>query len=267
MGKNDNKNKNNNNNNKNNNNNNKNKPPGIKKLVKNAWKQTTKLDHTQSNIKKDYKKEIDNLNKQITQSTNRIKELTTQIQTLNDMNTEQSAKILSLKLELEQETARYNDALIQIENLYSAERMAQFNQSVSETQTLIEDLNQPYVKHGDDLVAMLSKYIPVTNADATYEKIEYREIEFSKLKNINNIINIIYYLGVIFLFVLLFTSNNVFLSDRYPFYIFLILLPFLYPWIYMYTIKIWNYLFPVQEYSGPVNAFVDQSKQPSVYYN
>ena len=35
----------------------------------------------------------------------------------------------------------------------------------------------------------------------------------------------------------------------------------------MYTIKIWNYFFPVKQYSGPVNAFVDQTNQPSVYYN
>jgi hypothetical protein len=47
----------------------------------------------------------------------------------------------------------------------------------------------------------------------------------------------------------------------------LLLIPFLYPWIYLFVIKIWTYLFPDKLFSGPTNAFIDQTKQPNVYYN
>jgi hypothetical protein len=179
----------------------------------------------------------------------------------------QNALIVKLKADLEKETALYNAANIQISNTFTAQKMAEFNKSVAETQGLLTDLNQPYVTRGDDIVAMLSKYIPKTNADATYKKIEYREEEYAKLKNINTIINIIYYLGVVFLFVLLHTSDNLFLKDRFVFYLFLLLFPFLYPWIYLYTIQLWTYLFPTKLFSGPTNAFIDQTEQPNVYYN
>jgi hypothetical protein len=214
-----------------------------------------------------YKEQLNLVQKDLKLSQEQIQQLFNEAQTLRDTVTANTAQIASLQKDLDTKTRLYEDALLQLIESNNIIKLLEFNQSVSDTRYLITDLNQPYVKHGDDLVAMLSKYIPISNADATYQKLEYRDAEFSNLKNINNIINIVYYAGVIFLFVLLFTSNNVFLSDRYLLYIFLILLPILYPWIYMYTIKIWNYFFPVQQYSGPVNAFVDQTNQPSVYYN
>ena len=184
-----------------------------------------------------------------------------------DANSVLNRTIASLQIELNQIILLQNNTQRLLNEANDIIKNLNFNHSASDTRAMITDLNQPYVKHGDDLVAMLSKYIPKTNADATYQKIEYREAEFQKLKNINNIINIVYYIGVVFLFVLLFTSNNVFLKERFLFYIFLLVFPFLYPWVYLFVIKIWTYLFPDKLFSGPTNAFIDQTKQPNVYYN
>jgi hypothetical protein len=215
------------------------------------------------------------LTKQITEANAQVQSLTNQIQPLNVLNTQNITRIQLLNKQLADEIDLYNrtyklytDALDALKIAVAEKELAEFNQSVFETQTLITDLNQPYVRRGDDLVSMLSKYIPISNADSTYQTIQYREGEFANLKYTNNIINIIYYIGVIFLFVLLFTSNNVYLKERFIFYIFLILLPILYPWIYLYTIKIWTYFFPVKHYSGPKNAFIDEAtNQSNVYYN
>jgi hypothetical protein len=229
---------------------------------------------------------IDGLLKQISDAEARIVSLnaqittlTTQNATLTTQNAELNAQLAQLRTELANEKELYNTYFLLYNNALEdvtsannerdiardAQLFAEFNQEASETQTLITDLNQPYVTNGDNLVAMLSKYIPKSNADATYTKIQYRDVEYSKLKNINTIINGVYYFGVIFLFILLFTSNNFYLKERFMFYIFLILLPFLYPWLYLYVTKIWRFLFPVSLLSGPKNAFIDESTQPNVY--
>jgi chromosome segregation ATPase len=86
-----------------------------------------------------------------------------------------------------------DNAILERDNLRTAERLATFNKEVSETQSLIIDYNQGYVNNGDNLVAMLNKHIPVSDADATYAKIQYRDVEYANLKNMNNMINILYY--------------------------------------------------------------------------
>ena len=88
-------------------------------------------------------------------------------------------------------------------------------------------------------------------------KIDYREIEYNKLKSINSTINIVYYILLILLLVLLYSENNLLLKERFLFYMFLILLPYLYPWIYILTKKIWTSLFPEILTEGPKNAFLN----------
>ena len=100
--------------------------------------------------------------------------------------------------------------------------------------------------------------LPLTDDSQTnFRKTEYRSDDHNKLKSINRTINIIYYSCIILLFMLLFTDNNLYLKDRFIFYIFLIILPYLYPWIFMYTIKLKNVIMPTITYTGPKNAFID----------
>ena len=67
------------------------------------------------------------------------------------------------------------------------------------------------------------------------------------------------------LLLLLYTENNLLISERYPLYIFLILLPYLYPWIYKFTGKIWGLLVSSIDYTGPKNAFIDKTPIQNTY--
>jgi hypothetical protein len=108
--------------------------------------------------------------------------------------------------------------------------------------------------------------LPLTdNSQTNFRKSEYRSEEHDKLKSINRTINIIYYSCIILLFMLLFTDNNLYFKERFIFYIFLIFLPYLYPWIFMYTIKLKNVIMPTITYTGPKNAFIDINKGEYLY--
>lgn len=118
--------------------------------------------------------------------------------------------------------------------------------------------NSPLLYAGPLISDLLTNYLPINNANTTYEKVIYRDIEYTNLKNVNIIINIIYYCIVVLLFLLLFSDNNLYLGERFPLYIFLILLPFLYPWVYKFAGLIWESIFPKILYTGPKNAFIDK---------
>lgn len=131
---------------------------------------------------------------------------------------------------------------------------------------LIQYLNDnPLIGTGAEMSDLLTNYLPINNAQTTYEKVEYRDEEHGKLKTTNRIINIVYYCGVVLLLLLLFTENNLFLDERYPLYIFLILLPFLYPWIYKIAGQMWGFIYPVLDYTGPKNAFIDTMPKQNTY--
>jgi len=103
-------------------------------------------------------------------------------------------------------------------------------------------------------------YYPTDNSNTNFRKTEYRSEEHEKLKLINRVINIIYYAFLILLFMLLYTNNTLNLKERYPLYIFLLIFPYLYPWLWMLFNKLLNLIMP-SEYTGPKNAFIDKSKE------
>lgn len=129
----------------------------------------------------------------------------------------------------------------------------------SQVRNTINFLNNPLIQSGTKMSDLLTNYLPINNAQTTYEKVVYRDEEHIKLKSVNRVINIIYYCCVALLLLLLFIDNNLFLGERYPLYIFLILFPYLYPWLYKLAGKIWGIIFPMINYTGPKNAFIDES--------
>jgi hypothetical protein len=149
-------------------------------------------------------------------------------------------------------------------NNYFDLSMNQYNKdNVKKIITFLND--NPLIKTGDEMTDLLTNYLPINNAQTTYEKVEYRDEEHHKLKSINRIINIIYYCGVVLLLLLLYTENNLLIGERYPLYIFLILLPYLYPWIYKFTGKLWGFIVPSFDYTGPKNAFIDKTPKENTY--
>jgi hypothetical protein len=122
----------------------------------------------------------------------------------------------------------------------------------------IRFMNNPLIQSGTKVSDLVTDYLPINNAQTTYQKVTYRDEEHDKLKNINRIINIVYYCGIAVLLLLLFTANNLYPTERYPLYIFLILLPYLYPWIYRFAGILWGFIYPTINYTGPKNAFIDE---------
>jgi hypothetical protein len=139
---------------------------------------------------------------------------------------------------------------------------AEYRTQVKNTITL---LNNPLLQTGTKMSDLLTNYLPINNAQTTYEKVVYRDEEHSKLKNVNRIINIVYYCGVVVLLLLLFTSDNLYLKERFPLYIFIIILPYLYPWIYKLAGVLWGFVFPMIDYTGPKNAFIDKNYTQQPY--
>jgi len=107
-------------------------------------------------------------------------------------------------------------------------------------------------------------YYPVIDTATNFRKVEYRNDEHEKLRSINRMINIIYYACVVLLFMLLYSNNTLYLKDRFLLYIFLLILPYLYPWLWMFFIKLKNLIMPTIQYTGPKNAFIDVSQDPKL---
>lgn len=131
--------------------------------------------------------------------------------------------------------------------------------TISEIQTL---LNQDKIKLSSDSISTVDNIL-INNTpgkdeyNTTVRKIDYRDIEYTKLKKINSTINTIYYIGVVTLFILLYSEDNLLLKERFLFYILLLLIPYLYPWIYALIKKIWSIMFPDTLSYGPKNAFLN----------
>lgn len=105
------------------------------------------------------------------------------------------------------------------------------------------------------LYNVLDKYLPAHDSNTLYREIEYRDNEYAKLSMLNYYLNIFYYCLFIVLILLLFSSDKLFLRDRFVVYLGLAILPILYPWIFMLFRRIFIFIYP--SYNGPVNAFVD----------
>jgi hypothetical protein len=105
-------------------------------------------------------------------------------------------------------------------------------------------------------------FYPTDESATNFRKVEYRTEEHEKLRVINRVINMVYYAFLIVLFMLLYTNNTLYLIDRFVLYLFLILLPYLYPWLWLLFNKIKNLIMPNIEYTGPKNAFIDKSVDP-----
>ena len=118
------------------------------------------------------------------------------------------------------------------------------------------------------ILDVIDKYIPEYDSNTIYREIEYRNTEYERLHKINYYLNILYYCLFVILILVLFTSNNLFIRERFVVYIFLGLLPFLYPWVFRLLRKIYNYFNPPSQYSGPKNAFIDTSiSQTAMFSN
>lgn len=127
------------------------------------------------------------------------------------------------------------------------------------TSTLLNNNNNAKNQMMIDIYNKFKEYLPNTDPDLVNRKIQYRNMEHDKLKWVNSIINIIYYSLLITLFILLYSADNLYFKDRFLLYLFLILAPILYPFIYSLIKKIFNLFSNNNPIHGPKNAFLDKT--------
>jgi hypothetical protein len=120
-----------------------------------------------------------------------------------------------------------------------------YSQILENIHILNNNSNMENIKH------YLNTYLPSYDANPIYKHIEYTNEEFIFLQKVNFYINIAYYICFIILILLLISSNNLYLRERFVLYIFLAILPVLYPWFYILFRNIWRRIFPVVDYGGP----------------
>ena len=102
-------------------------------------------------------------------------------------------------------------------------------------------------------------FYPEKTDETNKTKTEYRLAEHYKLKTLSTIINVIYYSFLVLLFMILFSSNKLLLEERWFIYLILIVLPYLYPWIFMGMIYLKLSILPNKDEKGPYVPFQDNS--------
>ena len=87
-----------------------------------------------------------------------------------------------------------------------------------------------------------------------FEQIKHRDTEHEILYNINKVIDILFYCFY-FSFILIIICTQNMKREYFLIYLFVGLIPFIYPFLFKWLINLINYLF--KDNSGPKNAFVD----------
>jgi hypothetical protein len=146
--------------------------------------------------------------------------------------------------------------------------------TINEQTYSIDNLVQNILKSNNDtknqtmnyLYDKFSKYLPSANSELLNRKIQYRDMEHDKLKWVNHILNFVYYSLLIVLFVILYSADNLYFKERFLLYIFLILAPMIFPFIYDLIKKIFNLFSPTPGIHGPKNAFLDTTVNKPIIY-
>jgi hypothetical protein len=97
----------------------------------------------------------------------------------------------------------------------------------------------------------------ITRPETTYKKIEYRNEAKELLDKINYGLTILYFVIFVCLMILLVSTNRLFLKQRFMLYLFLFLLPFVFPYLFEGIKFLYRYLFPDTPTRGPSNGFIE----------
>jgi len=126
--------------------------------------------------------------------------------------------------------------------------------------------NNPDHKELNDTLEEKNKFLQYllnkTNAlnprpEVTYKKIEYRNESHEYIERMNTIITVGYFVLLVVLLLLLLLTNRLQLSQRFPLYLFLLLLPFVFPYLFEGLYALYKWFFLKASTSGPKNAFLE----------
>jgi hypothetical protein len=108
-----------------------------------------------------------------------------------------------------------------------------------------------------NLMSYLMAQNPIQNPETTYKKIEYRKEAHEWLSTLNNWMTILYFVILLVMLVMLAVSNKLLLKERFMLYVFLVVLPFAFPYLFQLLKYLFGYIFPDSSSHGPKNAFLD----------
>jgi len=97
----------------------------------------------------------------------------------------------------------------------------------------------------------------ITRPETTYKKIEYRNEAHELLDTINYWMTVSYFMILVLMLILLVAFNRLNLMQRFPLYLFLFLLPVIFPYLFEGLKYFYYFLFPNTPSSGPSHAFVE----------
>ena len=117
------------------------------------------------------------------------------------------------------------------------------------------------------LIDFLQSQLPIQNPDTTYKKIEYRDEAHETLSNMNRMITHLYFIVLAIMFIFLFATQRLLLKERFILYLFLVLLPYIFPYFFDLLKKLYQYMFPASPTHGPKNAFLDNRANLIESYN
>lgn len=103
----------------------------------------------------------------------------------------------------------------------------------------------------------LSLWLSGTDPKTTYRKIDYRSAEQETLSTLNQYVTTTYYIAFGVLLLLLGTSGNLMLQERFLSYVVLFLLPVLYPFVFSWIYNAVTSWTTPDALHGPKNAFLD----------
>jgi hypothetical protein len=171
-------------------------------------------------------------------------------------------EICSSKLNIGNESMDINN-ISDISNL-----LPKLNIDISNEYKLYDELNdQDYnnetsnisniINNTNSIKAELSHLYSKSSLDK--RKIEYRQQEIQDINYYNNMITIIYFFILILYFLYLIINNELNIGRSWFVYIIIIIFPvYIYPVLFYYVKKLFNYLSINMELHGPKNAFINE---------
>ena len=133
--------------------------------------------------------------------------------------------------------------------LYNELNDQNYNNETSNISNIINNTNS--------IKAELSHLYSKSSLDK--RKIEYRQQEIQDINYYNNMITIIYFFILILYFLYLIINNELNIGRSWFVYIIIIIFPvYIYPVLFYYVKKLFNYLSINMELHGPKNAFINE---------
>lgn len=130
-----------------------------------------------------------------------------------------------------------------------------------------EECNTKPIQDSGKFMNYLLSLSPIQNPETTYRKIEYRNEAHEWLSTINGWLTILYFVILFVMLAVLASSNKLLLYERFKLYIFLIVLPFAFPYLFEFLKYLYEYLFPNTPNHGPKNAFLEIKTNPIDSFN